>query len=778
MVLQNTVLAENWASLGPDCYEGHPAYTIGSAGYNLIGDIFGCVISLTTGDLTNVDPKLGQWEGSPGYHPLLSDSPAINAGNPAGCMGSTGLLTTDQRGAPRVGRCDIGAYEAGLTATKQATGTYAPGESLTYVISLRSDANSDIAGAFVTDVLPDSLSYVPGSFSASTGTGGESGGVITWTGTVPAVGSVTISFRATIRADLPSCSVITNKATVGGPGYQFERQVTGAIPCACNLTKQPGNPVLSAGAAGSWDEAAVWGPAVLKVGSSYKLWYTGDDGSNPSRIGLATSNDGTTWTKEAANPVLSPSQTWEAKGISAASIISDSGIYKMWYTGRDSDGVSRIGYATSTDGVSWTPYGSNPILDVGPAGGWEDDDVMRPAVFKEGSTYQLWYAGNDGVTQRIGHATSSDGIHWIKDPANPVLDVGTPGAWDWLNVYGPSVVKVGAEYQLWYSGETLPAAWQTGYAMSSDGSTWTRGKMLIPEGSSGAFDANSADYPSVMVDGDKFKVWYSGLNNSGNYTIGYATAEICSTASVPPNHPVYLPLVVKSTGNSCPAYYTDNFSDPTSGWPVDDDSNRRYAYTDGQYQIWVKNPAAGWWATPGAKATDFTASVSARRTSGVSGAYGIRFGISEDSPDLSYYEFIVEDAYYSVWRYDSGGWTALRDWTASSHIRTGTDWNRLKVIRNGASISVYVNNQLLTTVSDSYLAGLRRIGLVAYSPDDSGLDARFDDFSLYPASCGAGAASATGIGFEMGEPGGYEAPVPPGLGQMRQSLPQLRCIYG
>ena len=135
------------------------------------------------------------------------------------------------------------------------------------------------------------------------------------------------------------------------------------------------------------------------------------------------------------------------------------------------------------------------------------------------------------------------------------------------------------------------------------------------------------------------------------------------------------------------------------------------------------------------------------------------------------YEFIVEDAYYSVWRYDSGGWTALRDWTASSHIHTGTDWNRLKVIRNGASIAVYVNDQLLTTVSDSYLAGLRPIGLVAYSPDDSGLDARFDDFSLYPASCGAGAASATGVGFEMGEPGGHEAPVPPGLGQMRQVLP-------
>ena len=69
------------------------------------------------------------------------------------------------------------------------------------------------------------------------------------------------------------------------------------------------------------------------------------------------------------------------------------------------------------------------------------------------------------MTLRIGHATSSNGTNWIKDPANPVLDIGSPGAWDWLHVYGPSVVKVGAEYKLWYSGETLPAAWQTGYAL-------------------------------------------------------------------------------------------------------------------------------------------------------------------------------------------------------------------------------------------------------------------------------------------------------------------------
>jgi uncharacterized repeat protein (TIGR01451 family) len=82
-----------------------------SQGYDLIGDVGGCTFSSSTGDLTNIDPKLGKLIGWPGYQPLLAGSPAINAGNPGGCVGSAGPLATDERGAGRVGRCDIGAYE-------------------------------------------------------------------------------------------------------------------------------------------------------------------------------------------------------------------------------------------------------------------------------------------------------------------------------------------------------------------------------------------------------------------------------------------------------------------------------------------------------------------------------------------------------------------------------------------------------------------------------------------------------------------------------------------
>jgi hypothetical protein len=109
VTLHNTILAGNQGS-SSNCSLGW----VVSAGYNLLGDTTDCYIEPTTGDLTEPDPHLGALigaAGSPRYHPLLSGSPAIDAGNPAGCTGSTGPLTTDQRGASRIGRCDLGAYE-------------------------------------------------------------------------------------------------------------------------------------------------------------------------------------------------------------------------------------------------------------------------------------------------------------------------------------------------------------------------------------------------------------------------------------------------------------------------------------------------------------------------------------------------------------------------------------------------------------------------------------------------------------------------------------------
>jgi hypothetical protein len=109
IAVRNTIIAGNTATTASDC-----GGKLVSIGHNLIGDTTGCDYTAGMGDLTNTDSHVGRLiglENHPRYRPLLSGSLAIDAGDPAGCFGSQGLLSTDQRGAARVGRCDIGAYE-------------------------------------------------------------------------------------------------------------------------------------------------------------------------------------------------------------------------------------------------------------------------------------------------------------------------------------------------------------------------------------------------------------------------------------------------------------------------------------------------------------------------------------------------------------------------------------------------------------------------------------------------------------------------------------------
>jgi predicted outer membrane repeat protein len=106
--MQNTILAGNEGGSTPDCSTG-----IISDGFNLIQATSGCTITgNTSGNITGIVPDLMPVDENQGYYPLRSTSPAVDAGNPSGCLDPQGnLLDSDQRGAPRLGRCDIGAYE-------------------------------------------------------------------------------------------------------------------------------------------------------------------------------------------------------------------------------------------------------------------------------------------------------------------------------------------------------------------------------------------------------------------------------------------------------------------------------------------------------------------------------------------------------------------------------------------------------------------------------------------------------------------------------------------
>lgn len=191
------------------------------------------------------------------------------------------------------------------------------------------------------------------------------------------------------------------------------------------------NPVL--GPTETWenDEAAasdlVWDPD----NSRYLLYYHGGGNGNVRQIAVAESTDLVNWTKlNGGQPVVSPgsSGAWDEGWVADPTVIRrGANDWIMYFRGQDTldnSGTIQIGLATSTDGVSWTKSGSNPVLTPGSAGAWDETHVLGPAAYldPDGTRAHLWYAGEDsGGTQGLGYARSDDDTTFTKGGNNPVL---------------------------------------------------------------------------------------------------------------------------------------------------------------------------------------------------------------------------------------------------------------------------------------------------------------------------------------------------------------------
>jgi predicted GH43/DUF377 family glycosyl hydrolase len=131
--------------------------------------------------------------------------------------------------------------------------------------------------------------------------------------------------------------------------------------------------------------------------------------------------------------------------------------------------------------TAWKEYGGNPIIRPGRPGEWDSWAVMSMSVVKVGDTLHLYYEGGaTGVGDlRIGHVTSTDGLHWVKDAANPVLRPGEAGEWDDGGVWEPYVIYEDGVFKMWYGGErTGHKSFQCGYAVSKDGTNFVKkGKL-------------------------------------------------------------------------------------------------------------------------------------------------------------------------------------------------------------------------------------------------------------------------------------------------------------
>jgi len=146
----------------------------------------------------------------------------------------------------------------------------------------------------------------------------------------------------------------------------------------------------------------------------------------------------------------------------------------------DSSVFESIKQIASTEGFK--PYEGNPVVDVGPAGSWDAGALGSMTVLIAEDVFHLYYESWGQRSEKewdaaeyeslqIGHATSLDGIHWTKDPANPALPQGGEADFDRTGVWDPYVIYEDGIFKMWYGGgggSQPNFGWA--YATSKDGS--------------------------------------------------------------------------------------------------------------------------------------------------------------------------------------------------------------------------------------------------------------------------------------------------------------------
>ena len=289
----------------------------------------------------------------------------------------------------------------------------------------------------------------------------------------------------------------------------------------------PANPVVPTPDLDAWD-AEGYVNTMLVVDGIYHLFYQGHaDGSPLLRfydIGHATSEDGINWVKDPANPVLTRGSAgeWDEDSVAVAAVIHDGTEFRMWYGGSRGEGDS-VGYATSSDGTTWTKHADNPVMIPGPAGAFDDYGVAPGTVIFDGETYRMWYTGDregDDLYWKIGYAESDDGLNWTRH-TTPVVE--PEERWNAWIVYSPTVLFDGTTFRMWYAGHSGGSV-AIGHAVSSDGVEWTNywGNPVVSSGSQ-AFDISSVIYDDAA---GRYRMLATNITDYNFYAF---TSDCCDT---------------------------------------------------------------------------------------------------------------------------------------------------------------------------------------------------------------------------------------------------------
>lgn len=220
-------------------------------------------------------------------------------------------------------------------------------------------------------------------------------------------------------------------------------------------------------------------------------------------------------------PIMAPQgDGFESAGVFNPAVVRVGGKFIMLYRAQDKKGTSRLGYATSVDGINFIRRPS-PVLE--PEAEYEKDGgVEDPRLVKIGDIYYLTYTGYNKKDAQLCLATSRDLIHWER---KGVIMPAYKGRWNigWTKSGAILTEKIKGKYWMYYMADSAKDVHEMGVAFSDDLVHWTEAlDHPVLKHRPGSFDATVVEPgPPPVITKDGIFLIYNGADEKSVYATGW-----------------------------------------------------------------------------------------------------------------------------------------------------------------------------------------------------------------------------------------------------------------
>ncbi len=235
------------------------------------------------------------------------------------------------------------------------------------------------------------------------------------------------------------------------------------------------------------------------------------------------------WIRVQSDPILSPQgKRFESAGVFNPAVIKVGNQTIMLYRAQDKKGTSRIGYASSDDGIHFTRR-AKPVLS--PRAPYErGGGVEDPRVVEISGRYWLTYTGYNNVDgigpdkkdAQLCLATSTDLIHWKRQG---VIMPAYKGNWNvgWTKSGAILNERIQDKYWMYYLGDAKNQSSQMGLATSDDLLNWSDATVEpVLKSRPGTFDSRVVEPgpPPVLLP-EGILLIYNGADDNLIYRTGW-----------------------------------------------------------------------------------------------------------------------------------------------------------------------------------------------------------------------------------------------------------------